>query len=101
MRLATLIHALVIFIILLVAFAPLLGVMWVGFVADANGCRVDEGSPHPCIVNGEDIGQTLYSVGVMGWLMIATIPLGLLAAGIYLAIVVIYHLVRRSRRART
>ena len=99
MRLAFLIHALVILLILLVAFAPLLGVMWVGYVAEANGCQVDEGSPHPCIVNGKDIGQTLYSVGVMGWLMIATIPLGLLAAGIYLAIVVIVYLIRRARRA--
>jgi hypothetical protein len=100
MRISFIFHALVIFIILLIAFAPLMGVVWVGFVADANGCKVDEGSPHPCIVDGKDIGQDLYTVGVMGWLMIATIPLGLIAVGIYLAIVVIYYLVRRAWRAR-
>lgn len=99
-RLALLIHLLVLSAILLAGFAPLLGVMAVGLIAEANGCRVDEGSPHPCVVNGVDIGQSLYSVGVLGWLMLATIPLGLGAAGLYLAAIGAYYLVRRLRRNR-
>jgi hypothetical protein len=34
---------------------------------------------HPCIINGQDYGELLYSLGVMGWFMLVTIPGGLVA----------------------
>jgi hypothetical protein len=37
---------------------------------------VDEGSVHPCVINGKDYGQLLYTLGVMGWLMLVTLPAG-------------------------
>ena len=77
-------------IILLVALAPVLSVIVAGTIADANGCALDEGSVHPCIVNGEDIGSTLYALGVMGWFMLATIPLGAGALLLW-AVVLIAH----------
>jgi hypothetical protein len=77
-------------IILLVALAPVLSVIVAGSIADANGCALDEGSVHPCIVNGEDIGSTLYALGVMGWFMLATIPLGAGALLLW-AVVLIAH----------
>lgn len=97
MRIAIVIHTVIILAILSVGFAPLLGVMWVGAVAEANGCQVDEGSVHSCIVDGRDMGQTLYTVGVMGWLMLVTIPLGLGAAGLYVVVVTAYYLIKRGR----
>ena len=48
-------------------------------IANAYGCKVDEGSVHPCIINGHDYGELLYSLGVMGWFMLVTIPGGLVA----------------------
>lgn len=77
-------------IILLVALAPVLSVIVAGTIADANGCALDEGSVHPCIVNGTDIGSTLYALGVMGWFMLATIPLGAGALLLW-AVVLIAH----------
>ena len=94
-----LIHILVIFLILLLAFSPFIGVMAAGMIADVYGCRLDEGSVHPCVVNGRDIGETLYSFGVLGWLGLATIPLGLAVLGIYLLIVILYYLVKWYQRS--
>ena len=74
--------------------------MAAGTVGDHYGCQVDEGSIHPCIVNGEDIGDTLYTLGVLGWLGIATIPIGMAALGIYLLILIVIGIITWVRKAR-
>ena len=55
---------------------PILSVVIAGTIASWNGCTLHEGFVNPCVVNGRDIGGTLYSMGVMGWFMLATIPIG-------------------------
>jgi hypothetical protein len=95
-----LIHTLIVFLILFVAFLPVVSVAIAGGIANANGCQLDEGSAHPCIVNGQDVGETLYAMGVMGWLMLVTIPIGLGVAALYLIIVVVFYIVRRVARNR-
>jgi hypothetical protein len=87
-------HGLVILAILVLSISPLLSAMAAGTIAGHYGCDLDEGSIHPCLVNGEDIGDTLYTLGVLGWLALGTIPLGLIAIGVYLAAVAIFYLVR-------
>ena len=69
-------HGLIVFFILLLAISPLLSAMAAGTIANHYDCDLDEGSIHPCIVNGNDIGETLYTMGVLGWLALGTIPLG-------------------------
>ena len=61
------------------AFAPIGSVIVCAAIANVYGCKVDEGSAHPCIINGHDYGELLYSLGVMGWFMLVTIPGGLVA----------------------
>jgi hypothetical protein len=63
----------------LVAGGPLISEMIAGTIASWNGCTLHEGFVNPCVVNGRDVGGTLYAMGVMGWFMLVTIPLGLLA----------------------
>jgi len=58
---------------------PLLSVLATALIANTLGCAVDEGSIHPCLVAGTDIGGLLYTMGMMGWLMIFTAPLTVLA----------------------
>ena len=70
------VYGVVMALILVVALLPLISVIVAGSVAEANGCTLHEGFSNPCVVNGEDMGETLYVMGVMGWFMIATIPLG-------------------------
>ena len=35
--------------------------MTCAWIANSHGCKVDEGSVHPCIINGKDYGQLLYT----------------------------------------
>ncbi len=76
-------------VILIVTVAPLVSALTAGWIASANGCALDEGSVHPCLVNGTDIGETLYTFGVLGWLMLATIPLGALGVLVWVIVAVI------------
>src|SRR5436309_3579402 len=72
-------YLLALLVIFAFAFAPIGSVMWCGAIANAYGCKVDEGSVHPCVINGQDYGELLYSLGVMGWFMLVTVPAGLVA----------------------
>jgi hypothetical protein len=53
-------YLLALFAILAFAFAPVGSVMLCAGIANAYGCKVDEGSVHPCIINGHDYGELLY-----------------------------------------
>ncbi|CDP52231.1 hypothetical protein [Devosia sp. DBB001] len=93
------IYWLILAAILLFALWPVFSVTFVSLVADANGCRVDEGSVHPCMVLGSDWGELLYGMGVMGWFMLATIPIGIFALGGWL-VALIAHRIAWRRNAR-
>ena len=84
-------------VIALFAGWPILSVAAAGTIASWNGCTLHEGFKNPCIVNGRDIGGTLYSMGVMGWLMIATVPLGGIAFVLWTLVWVLF--LRRRRAA--
>ena len=66
-------------LIVLVAAAPVISVAIASGVASSLGCDLDEGNIHPCLFQGIDLGGTLYTMFVLGWLMLATLPLGVLA----------------------
>jgi hypothetical protein len=82
------------------AFAPVGSVMLCAWIANAHGCKVDEGSVHPCIINGHDYGELLYELGVMGWFMLVTIPGGLVAFVSWL-ILLIFHRMAWKKRLST
>lgn len=87
--------------IIVLSIVPLLiTVVAVGFAA-VNGCRMDEASSYPCVVFGHDWGDTLYTMGVMAWMMLVTMPLGFLLL-ILLAMIMLAHLlIHRTRKRRT
>jgi hypothetical protein len=58
---------------------------------------VDEGSVHPCTIRGHDYGQLLYTLGVLGWLMLVTLPGGALALMIWLIILILHRASWRRR----
>jgi hypothetical protein len=82
-------------VVALFAGWPILSIAIAGTIASWNGCALHEGFKNPCIVGGSDIGGTLYAMGVMGWFMIATLPLGLAAAVLW---TVIWLVLRRRRQ---
>ncbi|MBJ3786608.1 hypothetical protein [Devosia sediminis] len=85
-------YAILFVVIALFAAAPLLSVYFTYLVADANACTVNEATVHPCIVLGMDVGGLLYFTGVMGWFMLATIPLGGGALIVWLVILIIHRI---------
>jgi hypothetical protein len=74
---------------LLIGLAPVGVALLAGAIASASGCELNEGAVHPCIVSGVDIGGALYFFGMMGWLSLATLPVGGLVAlaGLVMAII--------------
>jgi|ERR1044071_2932164 len=77
--------------IVLFAVAPLISVIVCGVIANAHGCKVDEGSVHPCVIDGKDYGQLLYTLGVLGWLMLATLPIGALGGVVWLVVLLLHR----------
>ena len=47
-------------------------------IAKTMGCALNEGSSNECIVLGIDIGDVLYSMFVMFWLSLISIPIGVI-----------------------
>lgn len=76
---------------------PIASVLIATTIASWYGCTLHEGFVNPCIVNGRDIGQTLYGMGVMGWFMLATIPLGVIAFIVWTVGWVIWFTLRQRR----
>ncbi|MGO4855601.1 hypothetical protein [Phaeovulum sp. W22_SRMD_FR3] len=61
-------------VVLLLSLAPLISVLWASWFANAHGCTLHEGFTNPCLVNGKDWGETLYTAFVAGWFMLLTLP---------------------------
>src|SRR6476659_3952263 len=93
-------YVLALFVIAAFAFAPISSVMLCAWIANAHGCKVDEGSVHPCIINGHDYGELLYQLGVMGWLMLVTLPAGAFAIAGWIVILILHRMRWRSRSAQ-
>lgn len=55
-----------------IGLLPLLSVVLAGQIAAANGCGLHEGSVQPCMILGFDAGGILYTMTVLGWLMLVT-----------------------------
>ncbi|MDX2257293.1 MAG: hypothetical protein NW205_00095 [Hyphomicrobiaceae bacterium] len=81
----------------LLALAPLICVVIAGTIADAHGCRLHEGFVNPCMISGEDWGKALYTMAVMGWFAIATLPLGAMAIVVWLVVEIVVAVRRRGR----
>ena len=94
------IYWLVLAVIGLFALWPVMSVAFAALVAEAHGCQLDEGSVHPCMVLGSDWGETLYALGVMGWFMLATLPLGLFAFVGWLVALVAHRIAWRHTSRR-
>lgn len=74
-------------VIVLFAAAPLLSAFLAEALANANGCSLSEGTTNPCMIIGADWGDALYTMFVLGWFMLATLPLG---GGALIVLVVVF-----------
>lgn len=83
-------------LILLLWIAPLLLALAAGGLASSLGCELNEGSVHPCILFGSDIGGTLYTMSVLGWLTIIGIPFVVIALVVWAIVAIVLN---RRRKA--
>ncbi|HEV7253941.1 MAG TPA: hypothetical protein VGN97_12715 [Mesorhizobium sp.] len=85
-------------LILLFAILPILSVLASIAIADAAGCRLDEGGIYPCPIFGSDWGATLGTMFVLGWLAFLTLPIGALALAAWLVAALTLWVRGRSKR---
>src|SRR5438093_11539142 len=69
-------YLLALFLILAFAFAPVGSVILCAWIANAYGCKVDEGSVHPCIIGGHDYVALTYDLGALAWYALGPLPEG-------------------------
>ena len=89
-------YAVVFAVIAVLALLPVASVFLAYTIAEPNGCRVDEAGIYPCVIAGVDFGPLLAYMAVSGWLMLASIPFGVMALVVW-AVVLVVHLVWRRR----
>ncbi|MCD2174656.1 hypothetical protein [Rhizobium sp. C4] len=86
-------------LIILFACGPILSALLASTIADIQGCALDEGGVHPCMIGGADYGETLSVMFVLGWFGLVTLPLGALAAVVWcvaLTVVVVMNIRRKK-----
>lgn len=95
-RRSFLIHGSIILAIILIGIGPLLVSLAASAFASINGCVLHEGYANPCVVFGADWGELLYTMGVMGWITLASLPVGVIMFSIYLGVVIVMWLKKRD-----
>ena len=83
-RFPWIVYWIVLVLIILVALAPMGSVVACGLIANANG---------------QDYGHLIYTLGVLGWLMLVTLPAGVFAFVIWLIILILHREAWRKRVA--
>jgi len=83
-------------LIVLIGALPVISAFAASAMADALGCRLDEGSVQPCTWGGIEIGDALYTMFVLHWLGLATIPFAAVALAVWLVVALILLVLRWS-----
>ena len=84
--------------ILVFTLLPLISMLIASAIAEANGCQLDEGSMHACMIDGSDWGETLYVMAVAAWLMFFIFPAGGAAFCVWLVILIIHRIAWGKRQ---
>jgi hypothetical protein len=88
-------------LILVFALWPTALSMGAAGIAQLFGCETDFNRAIPCTINGEEWGQTVYELQNWAYLSLFTIPVGEVLLAIWLAVLLIYLVIRFIRRRRT
>ena len=81
------------FLCLLPVFLTLLGMG----IAAVAGCEIGGGGPQTCLILGSDWGETLYTLTMMHWYALLTLPLAVVPL-ILILVLALVDLIRYLRR---
>lgn len=93
-------YGVLLILIVLFGIAPILGAVVSEAIASANGCTLNEGTQSVCMIGGSDWGGALYSMFVLTWFLLATLPLAGGALIVWLVLLII-HRVAFARRQKS
>jgi hypothetical protein len=82
-------------ILVLATLMPFLSMLAADAIARFYGCELDLASVKPCLVGGRDIGEGLFTLGMMGWFLFATMPAFLGLAALWALVELVRWLGRR------
>jgi hypothetical protein len=74
-----------------IAALPIISLLLSLGLASAIGCGVSEGGDSPCLVMGVDFGETLLTMAMLGWLGVYSVPLGIIAAAVWLVARIVHR----------
>ena len=94
-----LLNLVIILCIILICTGPMLSTFIAGSIANTAGCQLDEGSVHPCVIGGMDVGEQLYTMGMMFWFAFFSAPVSIALLLVYLLAAGLL-LVRKNFRKR-
>lgn len=81
----------------LITFGPIIPLLLLTPMMNAFGCTANEGTVIPCVIwGGIDIGQLLHEVSVLPWLLLVTIPTGIMCF-ITLSILIILDTIKKKK----
>lgn len=85
-------------VILLISGAPLLSVSLASVIATIGDCKAIEARVLPCVILGVDLGWLVYGLGIMGWLMLLSLPFGAMALPVLVLVVTAHYLLWQRQR---
>ncbi|OOQ58647.1 hypothetical protein [Mucilaginibacter pedocola] len=88
------------FLLILIACFPIIIVATASCIAEANDCVINEAGAHPCYIGKTDYGELLSVMFVFVWLMLVTIPGGIVAL-VWLTYATIHDVRFHSGKGRT
>lgn len=83
---------------LLIGFSPICVAVLAMTIANLNNCELNEAAVSSCVVMGVELGDALYSMGMMFWLAIPSMTIAFW--GCVIALVMwLYRKYKESKRA--
>jgi hypothetical protein len=87
----------ILLVIVLFAVLPIMSVIASSGIASLADCQLNEARTHPCVILGIDLGGLLTFMFVAGWLALATVPIGAIAALIWAVVAIIVFIRSRNK----
>ena len=85
--------------VIAVCLYPAYLVLWSSNFAAEYGCELHEGFTNPCVVDGVDYAEQLYTAFVSGWFLLVTLPVAALCL-LVMGVIAVRDILKAMRTQR-